>query len=448
VGWLQTRIPPVSATELGVYRLLFGLGLAYVVHDLRLPQEPFPLELHLRVHPIADYEWVHTLATRPDLVGQLEWVIIGLSLAFAIGFFSRTTFALLVAAVTAWTLVRLTRTGTHNWSAMFVTLWAMLPVRWGDGFSIDALVGRLRGRRAPVERRIAYGYALWIPGLVFGAAMAGAGAAKLVQSGLTWITNASVKYHFVIDAEHAPTDWGLWIASHHGVAVFVSAMAVVTELSLVLAVLVPSYLGRLPFALLGLGLLVGFHVFQNELWCAWWQLYLAFFVDGAADHGIACRCRASGSATAHAASARNRHSVRAAAGGFGRTVRACAGHVGLPDVFDYLRLNRGLRTARRDLARLSLRRAVRRRRRGGCQRVLRRRPDGRAAQGCLCRPEREPTADRPDAHGSPDGRQARVRTLRLPGARDRRADRSARVRLEDRQVRLARGAKARAHVRH
>ena len=47
-----------------------------------------------------------------------------------------------------------------------------------------------------------------------------------------------------------------------------------------LAVLVKDWRWRLPFALSAFGLLVGFYVFQNELWQAWWLLCLAFFVPG------------------------------------------------------------------------------------------------------------------------------------------------------------------------
>ncbi|HXG90395.1 MAG TPA: hypothetical protein VNJ02_18875 [Vicinamibacterales bacterium] len=277
--WLRSRIPPVSATELGVFRVLFGSGVGWILYDMRLPAQPFPPELHLRSQRLAEWEWVHALATRTEQVALLEWSMIALAGVFAVGLLSRLSFAMLVAAATVWTLVRLTHTGVHNWSALFVTLWAMLPVRWGDGFSLDALIRRWRGKAIdPAVRRAAYGYALWIPGLVFGAAMAAAGAAKLTQSGFAWITNASVKYHFLADARSAPVDWGLRVASNHELALALSAAAIVTECGLILAVLVPGWIGRLPFALAAAGLLLGFYFFQNELWLAWWLLCLAFFV--------------------------------------------------------------------------------------------------------------------------------------------------------------------------
>ncbi|MGE3274353.1 MAG: hypothetical protein AB7O67_04520 [Vicinamibacterales bacterium] len=276
--WLARRIPPVTATELGLFRVLFAAGLWFTVRELRLPQVPFPREMHLEVHPLAQFDWVHALASRPDLVGLLETTALVLIAVFAIGIATRLTFGALVLLLTAWTLVRLTQTGTHNWAALLVALWAMLPVRWGDGLSVYAWWRRHRGRPLPGGRRTRYGYALWIPGLVFGSAMAAAGASKLLHGGVGWITNGTVKYVFVIDSPRAATDWGLWVAGHHWAAVALSAGAVFTELTMVLAVFVRRPLARLPFAVLGLGLLLGFWVFQGELWYAWWTLYLAFFV--------------------------------------------------------------------------------------------------------------------------------------------------------------------------
>jgi len=279
VRWLASRIPAVSATELGVYRLLFGLALIWTIYDMRLPTQAFPHEFHLRSHVPESWTWIHDLAAQPERVVGLEYIAITLAALFAIGLATRLSYTALVLVLTVWTFVRLTHTAVHNWSAMFVTLWAFLPVRWGDGFSVDRLIGSLFGR-PPLDnlRRRSYGYALWVPGLVFGTAMAGAGSAKVVQGGLAWITNGTVKYHFVTDAAKAPSDWGLVVATQPTAAVLLSGAAVATELTVVLAVLVPSYLWRLPFALSGLGLLIGFYIFQNEWWWAWWTLYLAFFI--------------------------------------------------------------------------------------------------------------------------------------------------------------------------
>lgn len=275
---LARLIPAVSAVELGVFRVLFAAGAAWAFSIYRLEPAPFPHELHLTAHPLAQFAWVHDLAANPAAVGHLQRAIDVLFVLFAAGAAARVSFALLTAALTVWTLVWLTHTGAHPWAVLIVTLWAMLPVRWGDGFSLDALARRLRRVARPLGRTAGYGYALWIPGLTWGMAMFSAGVAKLEHSGLSWITNGSVRYFFVIDAQNAPTDWGLWVAARPWASVLLSGGAVLTELTLVLAVLIPSYRRRAPWAVAGALLLGGFYTFQNEVWPAWWLLWAAFFL--------------------------------------------------------------------------------------------------------------------------------------------------------------------------
>ena len=183
---LGSLIPPVSATELGVFRLALRAGTRVGPRmTCGCPTRPFHSSCTCASIALAEWEWVHALAAQPALVAQLEWAMVAMALVFSVGLFSRLTFVALVLAITVWTLVRLTHTGAHNWSALFVTLWAMLPVRWDAGFSLACAHPAAAGsRRRRVSGARAYGYALWVPGLVFGAAMAGAGTAKLVQSGL------------------------------------------------------------------------------------------------------------------------------------------------------------------------------------------------------------------------------------------------------------------------
>ncbi len=67
-----------------------------------------------------------------------------------------------------------------------LTLWCLLPARWGDGLSVDAAIrGWWRGLRSPVPRLRdqVYGFAVWLPGLTLGSALAAAAFAKLHRSG-------------------------------------------------------------------------------------------------------------------------------------------------------------------------------------------------------------------------------------------------------------------------
>lgn len=279
IKFLRTRIPRVTASELGFYRVVFGLIFLFTFNSLRLPPDSWPQEFHLRNSWLADWAWLHSLATQPFKVEQLQQWITWALVLFTIGLLTRPAYWCMAAGLVVWTLVRLQRTGAHPWAVALVTIVCLLPVRWGDGFSVDEMVRRWLGRGLSVRQRgRAYGFALWIPGLVFGTAMAAAGSAKLRSGGLEWITAGTVKYYFVTDARYAPVDWGLWIASHHPAAVLFSFLAVATELSMAAAPVFRSYRARLPFAVAGFGLLLGFHLFQNERWWAWWMLWAMFYI--------------------------------------------------------------------------------------------------------------------------------------------------------------------------
>ena len=228
---------------------------------------------------LADVPWVGWIANRPVFVKRLEALVSVALLLFGIGVWTRTAYGAVAVGLVVWTLVRLHHTGTHNWAVALITVVCLIPVRWGDGYSLDAWIRRRRNREPSSGRQgQAYGFAVWLPGLVFGTAMAGAAIAKLSGSGLEWIIGGAVKYHFVTDAESAPVPWGLWIASHPGVAVAASAFAVIAEGSLIVSVFARSASLRHFLGATGLILLLGFYLLQNEVWYAWWFLWTCFFV--------------------------------------------------------------------------------------------------------------------------------------------------------------------------
>jgi hypothetical protein len=111
-----------------------------------------------------------------------------------------------------------------------------------------------------------------MPRLVLAVMFAAAAVAKLRNSGLAWILNGTVKYHFLTDVSRAPVEWGLAVGRHPVLAVLLSAGAVLVE-ALILPLMVTSQF----FAAIGiLALLVGFWLFQGLFWPAWWILLLAF----------------------------------------------------------------------------------------------------------------------------------------------------------------------------
>jgi hypothetical protein len=119
---------------------------------------------------------------------------------------------------------------------------------------------------------------VWVPGFVLGTLFASAAYAKLAASGFAWISGAAVKYHWVIDAQDAPVEWGLWIASHHWAAVIMSFCGVFFEATFILSVLIDSPRWRMVFTSGGLALLAGFYLFQSVFWLPWWLVLVSFAI--------------------------------------------------------------------------------------------------------------------------------------------------------------------------
>ena len=277
-AFVTRGIPSLSAEALGVYRICFALGLAFVLSESRMAGWLAPGETHPAGAWLADWAAFRWIANRPDLVAGLEQLTFGAIALFGVGLWTRLSYGIVVANLTLWTFVRLQHTGTHPWAVLLITLWCLLAVRWGDALSVDRVIGRWRGRpgEPPVSGR-AYGFAVWVPGLVLGTAMAAAAFAKVYGSGPAWVLGGAVKYHFVTDILSAPVDWGLWIASHHWAAVAASALAVGMEGSLIVAAFLRPGWARAAFGAGGCMLLLGFYLFQNEVWWAWWMLWACFF---------------------------------------------------------------------------------------------------------------------------------------------------------------------------
>ncbi len=276
---LTRAVPSTTAEALGFYRVLFAVGLLVVFVNAQFGELPAPGHTHPANAWLADWDWVRWIVNRPTLVRCLETTITAAILLFGLGLWTQTVNTVLAGSLWVWTLVRLHHTGTHPWAVALITVLCLVSVRWGDAFSLDETIRRWRYRGFPPGRQgKAYGLAVWLPGLVLGTAMAGAAYAKIHGGGLSWIIGGAVKYHFVTDAGNAPVDWGLWIASHHFAAVGASAFAVLAEGSLVIAVFSRSVRLRVLLGGTSLALLIGFNLFQNEVWHAWWMLWSCFFI--------------------------------------------------------------------------------------------------------------------------------------------------------------------------
>jgi hypothetical protein len=212
------------------------------------------------------------LQAHPAATNLLAPWLMFTGVAFTAGLLTRTTYALFVAGALVWAAGAVAFDNTHPYSPLLLTLVALLPSRWGDAWSVDARLGRTS--RSDSSR--IYGYTVWVPGLAFGVAFAAAAWAKLSPHGLAWITNGSIKYHFVSDAANAKVDWGLQFAAHPMLAVLGSLAAVAIEALVITAAFTKSGRYRLLMGVAALAMLGGFYLFMGLFWPAWWILLLGF----------------------------------------------------------------------------------------------------------------------------------------------------------------------------
>jgi hypothetical protein len=268
---LGRGIPPLSASAFGAYRFVFGLAMMRVLAKYdTLPDAPFPRELHRSQDWFANWDWVHAFASRPGIDHWTLTACLVLLAFFTIGLATRLSYFGFLAVLTVHVLIVLQHKSAHDWGLPLVTLWGLAIVPWGEGVGLHAWRSR-----APISDGN-YGFAVWFPGLMIGLAFAAAAYAKLNSSGIAWVTGGAVKYHFLEDWRQAPTDWGLWIASHDHVAVAMSAAAILVEGLFVLNVLARCATIRAAFALAGLSLLLGFRLLQGVFWIQWYVLFLCF----------------------------------------------------------------------------------------------------------------------------------------------------------------------------
>jgi hypothetical protein len=268
--WVERRVLPVSPEAAAVFRIVFGtLLLAYfLTHAVEAdwiaraaPESP----IHRLVLP--------ALEEAPRIADWIApWIAVW-AVLFIAGALTRLSFAMMTAGAVAWSLVYTMRVGAHSVEVLLVVMVSLLAAPWSDTWS----VGRWwRGPRADRTPSRAYGYAIWMLGFVLGTSLAAAAFAKIRLGGLGWITNGTVKYHFLTDSPDAPVDWGLRLAQYDGLAVLLSLAAVAIEGLVLFGACATRYGYRLAAGIATLALLVGFALFQGLFWPAWWILLLAF----------------------------------------------------------------------------------------------------------------------------------------------------------------------------
>ncbi|MBI4887262.1 MAG: hypothetical protein HY824_09225 [Acidobacteria bacterium] len=267
-------VPEVSPEAAGLFRIIFGAGVVLFVtrHPVSADLLP-PYDLAGALGPYGIV--VRWLSLHAGVGRALGPWLATTGLLFVAGLLTRTAFAGFVGGVLLWACVYTVTTTMHTVSALAITLICLLAARWGDAYSVDAALRRAFRRPPRPVPAIGYGFAVWVPRLVFGVAFLAAAWSK-VGHGSEWILNGTVKYHFVTDLDHALVAWGPRLTSYHWVAVLMSASAVAVETLLVTAAFSRSAAYRLSIAAATLALLSGFALFQGIVWGGWWVLLLAF----------------------------------------------------------------------------------------------------------------------------------------------------------------------------
>lgn len=189
--WMQRGVPVASAQAAGLFRIVFGTAvLAYVVTNPVYPQLLQASELATAEGPYGAV--VRWLSAHPTVVQELRtWLQVS-GVLFIAGFFSPLSFACFVGAFLMWACVYTLTTSAHAVAVLGVTLVCLLPARWGDAWSIDAVLRRLLGRPHPLSSGRQYGFAFWIPRLVLGMAFLSAAWSEVAGGGLDWILNGTV----------------------------------------------------------------------------------------------------------------------------------------------------------------------------------------------------------------------------------------------------------------
>ena len=269
------RIPAGSAEQVAVFRIVFGSALL----ALFLEQRVGPASVLQSTNALTPlHQWlIAPFASAPSLTQWvLPWLLVA-SVLFIAGAASRLSYLMVTFGALAWATLMTTRLGYHMVSALLVTLVCLIPSRWGDAWSSDAW-WRRRNLEAPATARSPqeYGYTIWMPGVVIGVVFAAAALAKLRESGIAWILNGTVKYHFLSDAASAPLDWGLRVGLYPKLAVALSFFAILIESLIVFGAFARKYVYRACAGLAALALLGGFALFQGLFWPAWWLLLVSF----------------------------------------------------------------------------------------------------------------------------------------------------------------------------
>src|SRR5262245_16112992 len=119
----RLAIPVLSARTVGLFRVVFGLALFAVIWND--PPRAQPLELHRNYSWLADWGWVHDIASSAAACRVLHLVTLALGALFVVGLWTRHVYVALVLGILASRLVDLQQSGTHDWDLPLLTLFVL-----------------------------------------------------------------------------------------------------------------------------------------------------------------------------------------------------------------------------------------------------------------------------------------------------------------------------------
>lgn len=284
-------VPAVTGRTLAIARIIFGSSMLYFWLPLTAPNGYWvPSTAPNILAKIAELGPKHPFLQVLDQTGLLTalsgspaarfviyWTVAGLLIAFILGALVRIVYPAFICLF--WLAAFLQNEG-HVITPLLLALMVTAPVPWGEHWSVDSLVRRLRGRPPqPLVATPFYGYGIWLLGLTIGVTYATAGLSKLVVTEGRWLWETGARNGFLQDLRIAATDWGMFLSNNYLLALGASIMSAFGQ-----AVYVFSCFTRSPVIKHAIGFfiaipfVVGLVLFMGHFWWAWVILVMMLYV--------------------------------------------------------------------------------------------------------------------------------------------------------------------------
>jgi Vitamin K-dependent gamma-carboxylase len=237
--WNAFWFPETTATPLAMARIIavaaqlfwFFPSLQPQLH--RMVQNPEFIRPELLIRGLAAV--VPDSFFSPPVYTKFYWAVVLFGVLALIGLFTRLS--LFLFALGVWIMVALYYSygDRHHTQAVFcMFLMALAVAPSGRALSVDALIRRLRARRAgkALLQPAMLDTAMWP--LRFGQVLLSltymeTGVSKLVFGGFRWMNGYTLQGHTFTDAMARNLPLGVWLAQQHTLAIFLSVFTIAFE---------------------------------------------------------------------------------------------------------------------------------------------------------------------------------------------------------------------------